>query len=193
MHRIALIQGHPDPAGGHLDHALADAYAEGAAAAGHEVRRIAVAALDFPLLRNKQAFEHGPTPPALLEAQDAIARADHLVFVYPLWLGDMPALLKGFLEQTFRPGFAFDYLDGGKVRMNLKGKSARLVVTMGMPAVAYRWFYGAHSVKSFKRNILKFVGIKPVATSLYGMVEAVDDARRAGWLDEQRQHGREAA
>jgi putative NADPH-quinone reductase len=193
MRRIALIQGHPDPAGGHLDHALADAYAEAADAAGHQLKRITVAALDFPLLRNKAEFEHGTTPPALVAAQEAIAWADHLVFVYPLWLGDMPALLKGFLEQTLRPGFAFDYLDGDKVRMRLEGKSARLVVTMGMPAVAYRWLYRAHSVKSFERNILKFVGIKPVATSLYGMVEAVDEAKRVSWLDELRALGRAGA
>ena len=102
----------------------------------------------------------------------------------------MPALLKGFLEQTLRPGFAFDYLDGGEVEMKLKGRSARLVVTMGMPAIAYRWFYGGHSVKSFERNILKFVGIKPVATSLYGMVEATSDVTRDGWLDELHELGK---
>ena len=38
--RIAIIQGHPDPAGHHLLHAMADAYAEGATVAGHEARRI---------------------------------------------------------------------------------------------------------------------------------------------------------
>lgn len=189
MRRITLIQGHPDPAGGHLDHALADAYADGAKRAGHELRRVETAALDFPLLRSKQEFEQGAVPPALLGAQDAIASAEHVVYVYPLWLGDMPAHLKGFLEQVFRPSFAFDYLDGGKVRKRLKGRSARLVVTMGMPAVAYRWFYRAHSVKSFERNILKFVGIGPVATSLYGMVEAASDAERASWLEQLRELG----
>lgn len=190
MRRIAVIQGHPDPAGGHFAHALADAYAEGALAAGHEVRRVDIARLDFPLLRSKHDFERGSTPPALLEARDAIAWAQHVVFIYPLWLGDMPALLKGFLEQVLRPGFAFDYLDGGKVRVRLKGRSARLVVTMGMPTLAYRWFYRAHSVKSFERNILRFVGIGPVRTSLYGMVEAVGDARRLSWLDDMRELGR---
>ena len=193
MRRITLIQGHPDPACGHLDHALADAHAEGAAAACHELRRIDIAQLDFPLLRNKADFEHAPTPPALLDAQAAIAWAEHLVFVYPLWLGDMPALLKGFLEQTLRPGFAFDYLDGGKVRMRLQGKSARLVVTMGMPALAYRWYYGAPSVKSFERHILKFIGIAPIARSLYGMAEAASDAERQGWLDELQELGRQGA
>jgi len=193
MRRIALIQGHPDPAGGHLDHALADAYAEGATAAGHELRRIEIASLDFPLLRNKDDFEHGSTPPGLAEAQAAIAWAEHLVFVYPIWLGDMPALLKGFLEQTLRPGFAFDYLDGGKVEMRLQGKSARLVVTMAMPALAYRWYYGAVSVKSFERHILKFIGIGPIARSLYGQAETTGDTERRAWLDEQRTFGRQGA
>lgn len=193
MRRITLIQGHPDPAGGHLDHALADAYAEGATGAGHQLRRIEIATLDFPLLRHKTEFEHGPTPPALLDAQAAIAWAEHLVVVYPIWLGDMPALLKGFLEQTLRPGFAFDYLEDGKVRMRLKGKSARLVVTMGMPALAYRWYYGAPSVKSFERHILKFIGIAPIARSLYGMAEAASAAERQAWLDDLRELGRQGA
>lgn len=190
MRQITLVQGHPDPAGNRLLHAMESAYAEGAEAAGHTVRRVSVAALDFPLLRSQHEFEKGQAPTSLQGAQDAMSWAQHLVFFYPLWLGDMPALLKGFLEQTLRPGFAFDYLDGGKVRMKLEGKSARLVVTMGMPALAYRWFYGAHSVKSFERNILKFVGIKPVRTSLHGMVEATSDTQRQQWLDEMRKLGR---
>lgn len=193
MRRIVLIQGHPDPAGGHLGHALANSYAEGALSAGHELRRIEVAALDFPLLRSKHDFEHHAAPPALQPPQAALLWAEHLVFLYPLWLGDMPAHLKGFLEQVLRPGFAFDYLDGGKVKMHLRGRSARVVVTMGMPALAYRWFYRAHSVNSFERNILRFVGIKPVKTSFYGMVESVNEAKRLSWQKELHELGRKAA
>jgi putative NADPH-quinone reductase len=102
--RIVIIQGHPDRARHHLCHALSDAYAEGAHAGGHEVTRIETAELEFPLLRTKEDFETGSLPAYLQPAQDAIDEADHLVLVYPLWLGSMPALLKGFLEQVFRPG-----------------------------------------------------------------------------------------
>ena len=105
--RISIVQGHPDPSGGRLCHALADAYAGGAEGAGHEVRRVEVARLEFPLLRTQAEFEAGAAPPEIQIAQ-AIHWAEHLVIVYPLWLGTMPALLKGFLEQAFRPGFAFD-------------------------------------------------------------------------------------
>ena len=57
--RILLIQGHPDPKGGHLGQALAQAYADGAAEAGHALRRVDVAQLDFPLLRSAEEWEHG--------------------------------------------------------------------------------------------------------------------------------------
>jgi putative NADPH-quinone reductase len=105
---VVVIQGHPDPAGGHLCHALADAYATGAASGGQTVDRVEVAQLDFPLLRSATEFESGATPPDIKAAQDKIMRADHMVLVYPLWLGTMPALFKAFLEQCFRPGFALD-------------------------------------------------------------------------------------
>ncbi len=189
MTRILVIQGHPDPAAPHLCHALADAYADGASAAGHELRRVEVARLDFPLLRDARDFKDGAPVPDIAAAQEALLWARHVVIVYPLWLGTMPALLKGFLEQVLRPGFAFDYLSAARTRKRLAGRSCRVVVTMGMPALVYRWFFGAHSLKSLERNILRFVGIGPVRESLFGMVEQASPARRAGWLARMRRFG----
>jgi putative NADPH-quinone reductase len=170
--RIALIQGHPGSNGTHLCDSLADAYARAAHEAGHEVRVITVAQLDFELLRDARDWQKGDPSPAIRQAQQTLAWAEHLVFVFPLWLGDMPALLKGFLEQALRPGFAIGKAEPGKMwRKLLKGRSARVIVTMGMPAFFYRLYYRAHSVKSFKRNILDFVGISPVRVTLVGGVE----------------------
>jgi putative NADPH-quinone reductase len=188
--RILLIQGHPDATQRHLGHVLEDAYASGALAHGHEVRRVQVAALDFPLLRSQEAWERGELPPALLQAQTDIAWAQHLVLFFPLWLGDMPALLKGFLEQVARPGFAFkaegDNPFGQKA---LAGRSARVVVTMGMPALVYRWYFRAHSVKSLERNILGFVGIAPVNETLIGLVDRLGEIGVAGWQAKMRKLG----
>ena len=94
----------------------------------------------------------------------------------------MPALMKGFLEQLFRYGFALDTEKSGFPGKLLKGRSARIVLTMGMPVVAYRRFFGAHSLKSFERNILKMSGISPVRESLFGSVDAVKPERRKRWL-----------
>jgi len=74
----------------------------------------------------------------------------------------------------------------------LKGRSARIVVTMGMPALVYRWYFRAHSLKALERNILGFVGIAPVHETLIGMVEGMDDVQRAQWLRRFEAMGREA-
>jgi putative NADPH-quinone reductase len=189
---IAIIQGHPSPGGGHFCHALATSYAQGAAGAGYEVRQIVIADLDFPLLRTRQEWEDGAPPPAIRECQETIARAEHLVIVYPLWLGTMPAILKAFLEQVFRPGFATSKVEGGKLWTKLlTGKTARVVVTMGMPALVYRWYFGAHSLKSLERNILDFAGIGPIRESLVGSVEASGDVARRKWLEKMHALGRQ--
>jgi putative NADPH-quinone reductase len=182
--RIVLIQGHPDPRGNRFGHALAAAYAQGAAEAEHEVKAIAVAGLDFPLVRSKEDWESGAPPDVIRQAQGTIAWAEHLVIFYPLWLGSLPALLKAFLEQVLRPGFAVAPLAGGKRWQKLlAGKTARIVVTMGMPAWFYRWYFGAHSLKSLERNILGLCGIGPIQESLIGMVEAMSNAKREQWLE----------
>lgn len=189
--RIVIIQGHPDQQKSHYGHALAKAYAKGAESAGHAVEWICVAELDFPLLRSDEEFNHGQVPQAIREAQEKIGQADHLVLFYPLWLGTMPALLKGFLEQTFRPDFAFSY-EGkeGFPKKRLKGKSARIVITMGMPGFFYRWFYCAHSLKNLKRNILGFCGIAPVRHTLIGMVENLKESQGDKWLSKLERLGK---
>jgi len=188
--RILIIQGHPDPSGRHFCHALADSYGRAATDGSREVRRLDVARLDFPLLRSKREWDTGALPPALAQAQEDIAWAQHLVLIFPLWLGDMPALLKGFLEQVARPGFAIGVAgQGGPGAKLLKGRSARIVVTMGMPAFLYRWYFGAHSIRSLERNILRFVGIAPVRRSLIGLVEA-KGGRRERWLTTLARLGR---
>jgi putative NADPH-quinone reductase len=181
--RILVLQGHPDASGAHFGHSLGEAYARAAQEAGHEVRVIRIADLEFPLLRSKAAWESEALPPALRPAQDAIQWAGHLVLFFPLWLGGMPAITKGFLEQVLRPGFALAKPEGGGIGAKLlQGRSARIVVTMGMPALVYRWYFRAHSLKALERNILGFVGMAPLHETLVGQVESMSDAQRRQWL-----------
>lgn len=165
--RILIIQGHPDPCARHFGHALAASYAAGTQSAGHEVRNIELAHLSFPLLRSAREFYEGSPPEPILKAQDDIGWAAHLVFVFPIWHGHIPALLHAFLEQTFRPGFSIAIGADGRPKKLLTGKTARLIATAGMPAFFHRWF-GAQSLKSLKRNILHFAGIRPVRTTVIG-------------------------
>jgi putative NADPH-quinone reductase len=192
MTRITIIQGHPGQKSRHFCHAIADAYAKGAAEGGHDLRIVPVADLDFALLRSKGDWEGAVPPPAIAKAQQDLAWAQHLVIIYPLWLGGMPALLKGFLEQALRPAFMTGSREGASWKSTLKGRSSRIVITMGMPAFVYRWYFGAHSLRSLKRSILSLVGIGPNRHTLIGMIEGMNDGKRAAWIDAMRSLGKRA-
>ena len=187
--RIAIIDGHPDRSAARFCHALVKAYADGATEFHHEVRTLRIAELNVPVLMSRSEWENGALPPDVERAQQTLRWADHLVIVYPLWLGDMPALLKAFLEQVARPGFAFAAGQLTPTAGALKSKSARIIVTMGMPGFVYRWFFFKHSLTSLKRNILQFVGIRPVYETIIGSVEQTDHVK---WLERIRRFGRNA-
>jgi NAD(P)H dehydrogenase (quinone) len=178
---VLIINGHPADAS--LCHALAQQYEQGAVAAGHQVRHIALGQLAFdPILR--QGF-HGPQPlePDLQAAQSDILWAQHLVFVYPIWWGGMPALLKGFIDRTFLPGFAFKYRsDSPFPEQLLKGRTADMLVTMDTPPWYFRWVYGNPGHWQMKRTILQFTGIRPVKVHSMGPVRSASDSKKQGWL-----------
>jgi putative NADPH-quinone reductase len=191
--RICLIDAHPDPAGGHLCNALADAYAEGASDAGLPVERIALAGFEIPFLRDPAEFAT-PPPPAIVAAQQAVTRCTHLVVIYPLWLGTMPALMKAFFEQLSRAEFLL--APGGRLgwpKRMLAGRSARVVVTMGMPAPAYRLFFGAHGVRGFESSVLGMAGFRPVRETLIGGAAGLNQTNAGSWLEKMRALGRKGA
>jgi putative NADPH-quinone reductase len=189
--KIVILQGHPDCSRRHLCHALADAYADAAAKAGHRVSRVGIAGIEFPLLRTQEEFNTGATPESLKPAVDAIVAADHLVLIFPLWLGTTPALVKAFLEQVMRPGVAFSYEKNG-TRKLLTGRSAHIVVTMGMPAWLYRTFFCSHGIRGLRRNIFKFVGFSPVRTTMFGLIEGASESRKSRWFKIMGEYGAKA-
>ncbi|MGB3472454.1 MAG: NAD(P)H-dependent oxidoreductase [Erythrobacter sp.] len=188
MTRILIIDGHPSGEPEHCVHALTSAYHKGADEQ-HEVRRVDISQLEFAMLREPRVWSATEPEEDILMAQKDIKWAEHIVILYPLWLGDVPALLKAFLEQVLRPGFAIEITAQAKWRGLLTGKSARLIVTMSTPAPIYRLFFRSHSVKSLKRQILHFVGIKPVFTTIIGRVDSWPGYRKK-WLRRVEELGR---
>lgn len=186
MANVLIINGHPDADPRRLNAALARACGDGARAGGHAVRTLDLGRLDVPLVASRQAFETTPPPEAIAQAQEAIVWASHIILVFPLWLGGPPALVKAFLEQTFRYGFALAKPGSPKGGGLLGGRSVRIIVTMGMPALAYRLVFGAFGVRAIERGVFRLAGMGPVRHTLLGGVETATDAVRAGWLESVR-------
>jgi putative NADPH-quinone reductase len=191
MKNVLIVQGHPDANATHLCHAIAEEYQRAAEENGHNVEVITIANEDIPYLRSKAEWEGLDIPKVAITGQEAVQNADHIVFIYPLWMGDVPAMLKAWIEQVLRPGFAFS-LEKEGWKAALRGKSARVMVTMGMPTLAYRWFFLAHSLRSLDRNILKFCGIKPVRWSIFGNAEDPSGQAQLKFFDTARKLGAQA-
>lgn len=189
--RILILDGHPDPDPGRYCHALASAYARGAAGAGHVIHRVNLAELDFPVLASRRDWESETPCPAIVALQDELTWAEHVVIIYPLWLGSAPARLKALLEQAFRPAFAFGGQAAAPGAGRLKGRSARIVVTMGMPGLIYRTVFFGHSLKALKRGVLALVGFGPVRDTVLGGIETRRD--REGLLKRMAAMGARAA
>lgn len=186
MTRILVVDGHPDPAP-HLGHALAEAYMEGARDGGYEARLIRLADAQFSLLRSVADFAQEPTEPSIVSARGDFRWAQHIVLIHPLWLGAAPALLRAFLEQIARGNFLAEAAPRGW-KPSLKGRTARQIVTMGMPPAMYRLLFGAHGVKALAKSVLWFAGVKPVRTTLIGVVDA-DAATQTGRIERVRALG----
>ena len=192
MSKVLVILGHPRKAS--FCGALAQAYGEAARAAGAEVRALALADLPFdPVLH--EGYSRSQALEASLElAQVDVSWADHLVFVYPNWWGGFPALLKGFFDRTFLPGYAFKYSqDSPLPKKLLSGRSARVLVTMDSPPWYYRWLMGAPGDRQIRRTILEFCGVKPVRIAHFGSIKASTRERRAAWLTRAAELGRRDA
>jgi len=189
MARVVIVVGHARS--GTFCDALGESYRHGAAAGGHDVQLFATSKMKFdPILH--EGFERvQPLEPDLQAAADAMLAADHLVIIFPLWLGTLPAILKGFLERVLQPQLV-EPAKSNKFVQLLKGKSARVVITMGMPGFIYRWWFGAHALKMLKRNILAFMGVRPIRSVIHGNIEGAGDERRKQWLRDMEAIGRMA-
>ncbi|MEL6568139.1 MAG: NAD(P)H-dependent oxidoreductase [Pseudomonadota bacterium] len=190
---VCIINAHPDPSPDRLIHAICDAAEEGARGAGHTVSRINIGALDFPLLTTAEEFAEPPVEPILSE-RAKIADADHVFIAFPLWIGAMPAKARAFFEQAARADF-FIVQEGDEVGWPvqlMKGKSAHIVVTMGMPSLVYRFGMDAGAVKALERALLGLSGFSPVHHTIIGGVGSKTDDDRSKILKQMADLGAKA-
>lgn len=180
---VLIILGHP-----RVDSfcaAIARTYGEAAESHGLEVHTLVLAHLEFDPNVRSVSVRQQPLESDLEIARDAIREADHLVFVYPIWWGMMPALLKGFLDRILLPGFAFSERTGGQGYTGLlKGKSAQLLTTMDTPPAVVKYVLRSPGHRAFSLATLRFCGIGPVRIRMYGPVHQSTEARRREWLRE---------
>ena len=179
---IAVILGSTDE--GSFCASIANEYIKAAERAGHSIKYFKLGEIEFdPILRNgykkRQELE-----PGLAEIQKAILWANHIVLVYPIWWGSLPAILKGMFDRVFLPGYAFKYRENSQLWDKLlKGRSAHAITTMDTPPWYFKLVYCSPAHHQLRRTILGFSGINPVKITSFGPVRYSSESKRAKWLD----------
>jgi len=189
--KIYILVGHPDkhPT---LNSALADAYEKGAREAGHEVRRTHIADLSFDPVLHHGYREVQELELDLKKAQEDMRWADHYFLVYPNWWAGLPALLKGFFDRVWLPGFAFHFNDKYPFlwKKLLKGKTARVVITTDGAPLLSRILFG-DNMNEIKKAILGFAGVRTSVTSIW-TVKFRKESYCKRWFCIMEQWGRSA-
>lgn len=176
---ILIIQGHPDR-DTYCD-ALADAYQRQAKKNGHNIQLLTLRDLNF----DPNAHPHNadiPLEEDILTAQEQIIWADHLVLIYPIWWGGMPALVKGFIDRTLTQHFAFEYQTSGFPIPLLKNRSIHIINTTDTPRFVHWLILRADKVQQ-KSNIWGFCGVKVTQHQRYGSMFNSTEPKRQKWLE----------
>ncbi|WP_422090406.1 NAD(P)H-dependent oxidoreductase [Tenacibaculum ovolyticum] len=181
MKQILIINGHPDKES--FNYALSAAYIKGVNKTDAELTQINISDLDFnPNLRfgYRKRME---LEPDLVDAINKIKKADHIVWVFPIWWGGYPALMKGFIDRIFLPGITFQPIEGKSLpKKLLKGKSARLIITSDTP----KWYdfliMKRPAINQFKKGTLQFCGINPVKVTFISVIKGSTLNFREKWL-----------
>ncbi|SFD17825.1 NAD(P)H-dependent oxidoreductase [Flavobacterium phragmitis] len=182
MKKILIINGHPNPES--FNFGIAESYKNGAITSGAQIETITIAALKFNPNLQFGYQKRTELEPDLLESWDKIKKADHLVWIHPVWWGGLPAITKGFIDRLFLPGMAFQYRENSVWWDKLlKGKTAHIITTLDQPSWYYRFFFGRPSVNQLKKSTLEFCGVKPVKVSYIGIVKGSEEKQRKKWLE----------
>ncbi|KAF2342645.1 NAD(P)H-dependent oxidoreductase [Flavobacterium tistrianum] len=188
MKKILIINGHPNAES--FNFGIAEAYENGAIFSGAEVETITIANLKFNPNLQFGYQKRTELEPDLLESWEKIKRADHLVWIHPVWWGGLPAIMKGFLDRLFLPGMAFRYRENSVWWDKLlKGKTAHIITTLDQPGWYYRLMFGRPSVNQLKKSTLEFCGVKPVKVSYVGIIKTSNEKQRKKWLEKIYNYG----
>tara|TARA_B100000795_G_C22600679_1_gene361119 strand:+ start:27 stop:611 length:585 start_codon:yes stop_codon:yes gene_type:complete len=179
--KILIINGHPDNES--FNFGLSEAYRKGAKKSDAEIKEINIRELDFNPNLQFGYRKRTELEPDLLKAQEKLKWADHIVWIYPVWWGSVPAIMKGFLDRVLLPGFAFKKREGSVWwDKYFTGKTSRLICTMDQPTWYYRLINKSPSHSAMKKLTMNFIGVKSVKITSIGPLRLSKEEWRKKWL-----------
>lgn len=92
--------------------------------------------------------------PLVIKYQEIIKETKEIIFIFPIWWGTMPAILKGFFDKVLLKDIAFNYENGWTPLLDIN-KSTVITTSENNTAAFENSIVG-----TFVPNMLESVGIK---------------------------------
>lgn len=156
-------------------------YVEEAKAKGHDVRVVNLYDLNIEYLKFSGEKPENNLTPELKQAQDNILWSNQLVFVYSIWWLGIPAIMKSFIDKTFREGVVASMGKCGPEPL-LKGKTAVIMQSYDMPYWCMKYFYGDIVMKWWKVVLTDWCGPKIVKRFDFDMISSVPEKKKQKWI-----------
>jgi len=184
--RVAIVFNHPYE--GSYNNAILSSVTNGLNIANHEVDLMHLDNDGFnPVMSEadlKAFVEHKPIDPQVIDYNERLKKADHLIFIFPIWWDLMPAMTKGFIDKVLTPGVVYDHHPRGFGLMpllkNLKGIT--IITTMNKPKIMYSLLIGNLIKRAMIKSVFKTMGYKNLKWISYNMVKVVSQEKRIKWL-----------
>ena len=186
--RVLILDGHPGSSS--FCASVAESYRDGATKGGNETKILRLSKMTFdPDLGDGYKGEKDLEKDLAL-FQEAVLWCDHLTLVHPLWWGGMPAKLKGLIDRTLLPGFAYSHKEGSAFpEQLLKGRTAHVLVTSDTPSWYLHLVYRAGGYRAMKKQILEYCGLGKIKFSTISPIQGSKLEDRKKWLKRSQAYG----
>jgi NAD(P)H dehydrogenase (quinone) len=153
---------------------------------GHEFVVRDLYKLDFnPVLKTRdfELISSGNIPEDIGREQDFVRWADMLIFIYPVWWGGMPAIVKGYIDRIFSWGFAYKSNGNGPYPL-LTNKKVMIMSTMGQSREEYEngMFQSMNLINT--EGIFGFCGIEVVGQHYFTSIHNITQVQKEEYLDQ---------
>lgn len=184
--RTVIVFNHPNQ--GSYCNAILQSVTKGLQNANHEVDLMHLDNDEFNPAMSKadlKAFvDHQPIDPQVIDYNERLKKADHLIFIFPIWWDIMPATTKGFIDRVLFPGVVYDHHPRGfgLVPLLKNLKSVTIITTMNKPRILYSLLIGNLIRKTMLRSVFKTMGYKNRHWISFTSVKSVSQKKRVKWL-----------
>lgn len=185
--RTVIVFNHPYE--GSFCNAILNAITKGLQKGGHEVDLMHLDNDRFnPVMTQddlKAFVAHQPIDPQVINYSERLKKADHLIFIFPIWWDIMPATTKGFIDRVLSPGVVYDHHPKGfgLVPLLKNMRSVTIVTTMNKPKILYSLLIGNLIKKVMLRSVFKTMGYKQLKWIGFTSVKSVSQEKRKKWLN----------